>query len=220
MWFGIVLVALTILLGPSLALGQTPYTGSRGGGGSTELDDLQRPFDASDLEMQQLMRTLHTGTGCGKGTGQRCSEREARFAGGGDRLARYLIEQFEASLREGYPDRLTYLSYVAYTHSEAGFQYLTDRVRNRSDLSADDAETAIHALGKTADARAIDEILRVLRDEVDDPRERSAAIRALVWTMERTGSRRDDAVRALRDLGSDPEVSYYVNKKLKELGVQ
>jgi hypothetical protein len=38
--------------------------------------------------------------------------------------------------------------------------------------------------------------------------------------MERTGSRSDDAVRALQDLESDPGVSYYITKKLRELSVE
>ena len=205
---------LPVLLHANPSLGQI----SDGVGGTT-FDQVNRPFDSSDRDMQQLMDSLHDGGSCGKDPGQRCSETEARFAAGGDRLARYLIRQFEAGLSEGYPNRVTYLSYIAYTHSEVGFQYIADRVRNRSGLSEDDAENSIHALGRTADARAIDETLRVLRDEVAHCRERSAAIRALVWTMERTGSRRDDAIRVLRDLGSDRRVSYYVNKKLKELGV-
>jgi hypothetical protein len=219
MAYEVLVVVLSASLWAMPSLAQATYEGSRGGGGPATSIRTHRPFDSSDREMQALMEALHGLGPCGRGPGQRCSEVEQRFSGGGDRLARQLVVQFEAGIREGYADRLTYLNYIAYTHSEVGFQFIADRVRSRADLSDDDAEAAIHALGRTSDARAIDELLRVLRDEVAHSRERSAAIRALVWTLERTGSRRDDAIRALRDLQSDPEVSYYVDKKLRELGV-
>jgi hypothetical protein len=86
---------------------------------------------------------------------------------GGDRLARYLIAQFEKSIELGYPDRLTYLSYIAKTKSRTGFDYVKDRVENRSVLSVEDQRYAVRALSHTGQDEAIDIAIDLINTESD-----------------------------------------------------
>lgn len=125
-----------------------------------------RPFDDSDPDMQALMGQVYAQGGCAQ-PGRPCEPAHNLMRLGGNRLADYLIRQFELGLEQGYPDRLTYLSYIAYTESDSGFRYIRDRVRNREELSLDDQRYAARALSYTAEPKAIPIAFELLESEHD-----------------------------------------------------
>lgn len=140
------------------------------------------------------------------------------WADGGDRLARYLIRQIEASEAEGYPRRAHPLGLVAHTRSETGFTYLRGLVEERESLGSF-GTFAIEALSETRDGRALDDMLGILEEDGPGSPQRSAAIRGIVRLLEDTGSRRRDAVAALRALQSDPKAADYVTRSMISLGI-
>jgi hypothetical protein len=157
-----------------------------------------RPFDDSDPAMQALMGEVYARGGCAR-PGQRCEPAHRVLVRGGDRLARYLIDQFERSISAGYPDRLTYLEYTASTESETGFQYIRHRVRRGPELGRDDYEYAARALSKTGHDGAIDEAFRLLEEETDEM-VLFYAINTLWKVPLERGELRDDALARLLEL--------------------
>lgn len=125
-----------------------------------------RPFDDSDPEMQALMNEVYENGGCAR-PGEPCEAAAKLLRGGGDRLARYLIVQFTESLAAGYPNRLTYLSLIAYTNSNEGFRFVASRVRAGPDLDLADYQNAARALAHTGHRDAIPEAVRLLEQETD-----------------------------------------------------
>jgi hypothetical protein len=178
-----------------------------------------RPFDDTDVEMQSLMIDLQTGGGCPQGPHDGCPEVRQRFVGGGDRLAEYLIRQLELSEREGLPGSSLYLQYIAYTESETSFDYLVSRLRKRQSLSEAETGQTIMALGRIGDTRVIEEVIPVF-DESTSFDVRADVVRAVVRTMERSGTRPSHAVSWLRGLANQSEYQHYVTRKLKSLGIE
>jgi hypothetical protein len=120
-----------------------------------------RPLDDSDREMRQLVETFFEVTPCGNRERESdlrdgiCPEALGLLAGGGNRLAGYLIRQFEENEREGFPNRGTYLRLVAYTESDVATRYLLRLVDQREAAyranggNPLDLVEAIGALGRT-----------------------------------------------------------------------
>ena len=214
--------AIVLLWALSSGAEEQTCTGGRRVGGEgvrpAKLEDLIRPLDDSDPEMRDHVERIHTGGGCPTMPHRRCAEASQPWADGGDRLARYLIHQIEASEAEGYPRRAHDLNLVAHTRSETGFVYLRDLVAQRETLGSF-GMFAIKALSKTRDERALDEMLKILEEGGPGSPQRSAAIRGLVRLLEDTGSRRGDAVAALRVLQRDPKASDYVTRSMISLGI-
>jgi hypothetical protein len=157
-----------------------------------------RPFDDSDPEMKALMAQVYAQGGCAQ-PGERCKPASDLLVMGGDRLASYLITQFERSLKDGYPDHLTYLSYIAKTESETGFEYVLDRVRRKGELSVDDWRYAARALSHTGQDGAVDEALRLLATETD-PGVLDSAVNTLWRVAEARNHLRRDSLEKLLEL--------------------
>lgn len=167
------------------------------------------------------MRDLQEGgPRCPVGPRDGCPPVEEIFREGGDRLASYMIRQHEVSVREGYAETLTYLSYIGYTESDTAFEYLRDRLRDRRSFPKKYNRNVIRALGHTADERVMDEAMRLFEEESTDADYRADALRALVRTMEKTGSRRPDAVEFLRSLADHERYGWYARKHLALLGIE
>lgn len=178
-----------------------------------------RPFDDSDVEMQSLMKSLQFGGGCARGPQDECPGARERLAGAGDRLARYLVEQFERSDPARFAGRDLYLEYMAFTQSDTAFDFLIARLKSRADLSDSEIGQTVRALGYMGDERVIDEVMPVF-GEAETLDLRGHVIRAVVRTMELSGSQPAHAVAWLQTLAEQPDYQYYVSKKLKSLGVQ
>jgi hypothetical protein len=131
--------------------------------------------------------------------GQACQAAADLLQIGGDRLARYLIRQFEASLTDGYPNRLTYLSLIAETRSEVGFEYVLDRVRRKDDLPLEDWRYAARALSYTGRDAAVDEALQLL-DTQTDPAVLTSAVNTLWRVAEAQDELRPDTLARLLEL--------------------
>lgn len=156
-----------------------------------------RPFDASDPEMRCLMCRIYAVGGCAQ-PGKPCKPAQRLFRQGGDQLAAYLITQFERTIRDGYPNRYTTLSYIAYTQSETGFRFIRDRVANRDELPMNDRRWAVRALGHTGHPDAID----IAMELIDDPDKgiNTGAVNALWRVSIDTGVLREDVLEALLEL--------------------
>jgi hypothetical protein len=165
-----------------------------------------RPFDASDPAMQAYAEYLF------RGGGRDCAyngrfyrygygdDVRAQFVAGGDRLARYFIEQYEASLREGYVDAIRFLKYVAYTGSETAFAYLSELIRRGpSQLGSNEYRYALAALAKMLDPRSIDMFLHIVASE-EESGIRRIAVSGIGSILDRTEVDRPDAVNALRTI--------------------
>jgi hypothetical protein len=123
-----------------------------------------------------------------------------------------LITQFERSIDAGYPDRLTYLEYIADTRSQAGFEYVRHRVRRGPELELEDHRYAVRALSFTAHDRAIDEALRLLEEETDEGVV-SSAIKTLWRVPLARGELRDDALAKLLELKDAGHARVRVNAR-------
>jgi hypothetical protein len=159
----------------------------------------RRPLDDSDPEMRDLAETFFGQGSCNRGPGLRCPEAKAPLQAGGDRLASYLIRQYDESLLEGYPDTATILTAIAGTESKTGSLYIESLV----DAPRDDRERdfALSALRECASERCVDAALRVLdRTSALEPATRAAAIRAIAINVDEGKLDRPDAVAALRSL--------------------
>lgn len=141
---------------------------------------LTRPFDAADPEMQALMARAYAVGGCARPE-QTCEPAARLFREGGDRLARYLIGQYERSLRDGYPSSRTYLNYIAYTQSETGLDYILNRVQETRSRTLEEYHEAVAALSKTGRWGAVDEAVRIL-DADEPPSIREQAVNTL-WRV-------------------------------------
>ena len=174
----------------------------------------QRPYDDSDVEMQSLMLGLEERGGCPIGPHDGCAHVRSGLTDGGDRLATYLIDQVEQSKREGYKRTFNLLSYVAFTESETGFDYLAARLRNRDALTYQETRETIRVLGYASDERVFDEVIPIW-DETEDSNIRADVLRAVVRTIQRTETQPDHVVKFLR--GLDPKYHPFVTYQLPEL---
>ena len=125
-----------------------------------------RPLDDSDPEMQQLMKQVYAVGGCAQ-PGRPCQPAVDLVRGGGDRLAAYLITQYERTLEDGYSNWVTYLTLVGETQSDTGFEFISQRLERQPDLSIEERRALITALSHTAHEEAIDIALGILGSESD-----------------------------------------------------
>ncbi len=165
-----------------------------------------RPLDDSDPEMKEYFSSI-PGGGCGNELYfNRYFRRERvhrKFVAGGDRLARYFIRQYQASVDEGYVDSAGFLRYAAYTTSETAFSFiarLLEEARQRRDRAV--FRDALVALSRTEQPGAIDIALAVLATDGDFVA-RAYAIEVLRRTIDLTEARRPDAIDMLRAIEWD-----------------
>jgi hypothetical protein len=142
-----------------------------------------RALDDSDPDMKSLMVRFFDSVPCSERNDGLCEEAHGLLTGGGDRLAAYLIRQHEANEREGFPDRVTYLRLLGYTESRTAYDYLAvltaaeaKTLRENPGLDPFALQTALEALGRTRDLRALPAILELL--DVSDPGIQQAALNA------------------------------------------
>lgn len=200
------------------------FTGDRRSGGDGvgrwRVEDVIRPLDDTDPEMKAYLEQIDTGGGCPTMPRARCPEAFQPYADGGERLARYLVHHIEASNAEGYPRRSHYLTLLAYTRSDTGFHYLAALVDEWEPMAPAYILSAIQALGKTSDERALDSMLRLLAEDGPESRARSHALRGVFRLLGDTGSRRPDVVRVLRSLRTDERFGGYVAGEMLALGIE
>ncbi len=116
--------------------------------------------------MQQLMKQVYAVGGCAQ-PGRPCQPAVDLVRGGGDRLAAYLITQYERTLEDGYSNWVTYLTLVGETQSDTGFEFISQRLERQPDLSIEERRALITALSHTAHEEAIDIALGILGSESD-----------------------------------------------------
>jgi hypothetical protein len=153
-----------------------------------------RPLDDSDPEMKALLGTFFAETPCGNSATGLCEQAIAPLRGGADRLASYLITQYERNEAEGYPNHGTYLRLLGHTESMSACSYLTTLVRSRADASAADQSVlahqhlvfAIEGLGNTRQIEAIDPALEMI-DRFQDEEVQIRAVNALDRIQSRHG---------------------------------
>lgn len=146
-----------------------------------------RPLDDSDPEMKGLLGTFFEQTPCGNSATGLCEQAIALLRGGGDRLASYLITQYERNEAEGYPNHGTYLRLLGHSESKSACSYLTTLVRSRADALATDHSVlahqhlifAIEGLGNTRHLEAIDPALEMIDRFGDDEEIQIRAVNAL-----------------------------------------
>jgi hypothetical protein len=173
-----------------------------------------RPLDDSDPEMKALLGTFFQETPCGNSATGLCEEAIALLRGGGDRLASYLITQYERNEAEGYPNHGTYLRLLGHTESTSACSYLTTLAGSRADSFAADPSVlahqhlifAIEGLGNTRQMEAIDPTLQMI-DRFEDEEVRIRAVNALDRIQSKHGEQarvreRLLALRAERDAGA------------------
>ncbi|MGI9431708.1 MAG: hypothetical protein ACR2PQ_05825 [Myxococcota bacterium] len=184
------------------------------------VEDFIRPLDDTDPEMKAYLEQIHTGGGCPTMPRARCRDAFQPYADGGERLARYLVHHIEASHAEGYPRASHYLTLLAYTRSETGFQYLSALADEWEPGAPAYVLSGIQALGKTGDERALDSMLRLLAEEGPDSRAHAHALLGVFRLLDDTGSRRADAVHALRRLRKNERFGDYVAREMSVLGIE
>lgn len=159
-----------------------------------------RPPDDSDPEMQRLWVEILRSPNC-RDYSMRCEPRQRLFRFGGDRLAGYLIRQFEESLAGGYPGAGHYLLYVATTGSERGIRYVLDEFENPKRENGRSA--ALAGLLDAGDPRAIDLAVRLLNDPTVTGRASEVAMNVLRRNAEATETISSEGVQVLRRLESE-----------------
>ena len=159
----------------------------------------RRPLDDSDPEMRDLAQRFFGQGACNRGPGGRCPEAAQPLVDGGDRMARYLIRQYEQSLAEGYPDTATLMTAIGGTASPIGTSYVVERVERPRDET--EADFALSALQECRSGRAVDAALRLLdRAPRDDWRSRVQAVRAVEINLREGKLERPDALERLREI--------------------
>lgn len=156
------------------------------GDGSRIKRPLRRPWDDSDPEMRIVVEKYLGKSRCVRQPGERCpnwKERRADLVKEGDRLAEYLIRQYEASVAEGFFDTQTMLTMIARTESDMATQYLIGLAeRPRSDK---ELRFSLSALKECRSDKAIVAALRMLssqKPKLDGPT-RALAVRAVHWNL-------------------------------------
>jgi hypothetical protein len=165
-----------------------------------------RPLDGSDPEMKRYFSSIPGGD-CGNELQlNRYHRRESahrKFVEGGDRLALYLIRQYQASVAEGYVDSARFLNYAAHTTSETAFSFITrllEEARQRRDRV--NLLNALRALRWTEQPAAIDIALAILATE-EDSVVRTDAIEVVRRTVDFTEAHRPDAIEMLHAIEWD-----------------
>jgi len=165
-----------------------------------------RPLDDSDPEMKEYFSSIPGGD-CGNELQfNRYHRREyahRKFVEGGDRLALYLIRQYQASVDEDYVDSARFLNYAAYTTSETAFSFITRLLKEAQQRR--DRVTALDALGalsRTEQPGAIDIALEILATEGDSATT-AYAIQVVRRTIDLTEAHRPDAIDMLHAIEWD-----------------
>lgn len=165
-----------------------------------------RPMDDSDPEMKEYFSSIPGGD-CGNELQfNRYHRREyahRKFVAGGDRLALYLIRQYQASVDEGYVDSAQFLHYAAYTTSKTAFSFITqllEEAQQRRDRVT--LLDALGALGRTEQPEAIDIALEILATEGDSATT-AHAIQVVRRTVDLTEAHRPDAIDMLHAIEWD-----------------
>ena len=171
----------------------------------------RRPLDDSDPEMRGLAQRFFDQGPCNRGPGGRCPEAAQPLIDGGERMARYLILQYERSLKEGYQDVATIMTAIGATASRAGTDYVVGRIENPRDDG--EADHALRALRECRSSDAVDMALRLLdRTPRDDWRSRVQAVRAVEINLREGKLERPDAVERLREISVRADASQVERK--------
>lgn len=140
-----------------------------------------RPPDDSDPEMRRVWLEILGAPNC-KDFSMTCEPRASLFKSGGDRLAEYLIRQYEESVIQGHPGAGHYMLYIATTGSERGIRYVLDEYQNPKRTGGRSA--ALQGLLDARDPRASDVALRLLNDEKVTGRMSKLALEVLTRNAE------------------------------------
>ncbi len=183
-----------LLLSATIAQGQAPAVSIEeiaegihvniDSGDAEGFGEYLRPLDDSNPEMKQLMEAFFELTPCGNAPHGICDDALQMLVGGGDRLARYLIQQVEQNEAEGFPNRGTYLRLLGHTETEVAFVYLADLLQSRragyarGNIEHQSYLVAIESLGRTRRVEVIEKVMPVLEAD-DDPVFQNAAVNAL-----------------------------------------
>lgn len=196
----LVLAALLLLAGSAAAY-ETVVVGPEGSRGVT----VERcPLNDSDPEMKALLESLMGRGPCGSPSG--CPERRVGYEQGGERLARYIIAQYERCVSEGYY-ATELLSRIAFTSTDLGFQFLRSQVEaGPESVGMREYRFSLQALARVRDPRAIDVAVSVAQS--DEPKRiRSLAVQVAGEVMRASGVAPSYAVeflRVLEDRTSEP----------------
>ena len=149
-------------------------------------------YDDADPEMKTLLDTFFDLVPCPSPEGAPmtnsglCPRALALLSGGSDRLATYLIRQYESAIEPVPPiSRWTYLRLLGHTESETAVLYLSALAQREADAyaanPADDSALrfALEGLGRTRDLRAIPVAFAVLDRFPDEDEVRLRALGAL-----------------------------------------
>ena len=173
-----------------------------------------REPDDTDPEMRDLYKAIMSKGPCATAPEQPCLDALAGFQSGGDRLATYLIAQFEASAADERRGSHALLKRIAYTtgpDSSLGCEYLVARV----DADPDEGHAyelrdefylgAVNAL-RYCKSRPL-EVMRAAMDAYNrwpDSRVREGAYHAIRRNgLERGGVERDEALELIALIVAD-----------------
>ena len=166
----------------------------------------RRPFDDRDPEMKYLAQYYLAQGTCPTAPREPCVDAGKPLWEGGDRLARYLIAQYEASLDEGYPDTTTIVTAIGGTRSDTGLRYMERMIKKPR--TPRERKQGLTGLARCNRDEAIDIALQVLREsqDVDD---RRLAVKAISGNLYLLGHPRPDVEPVLEDIASNPEEGHY-----------
>lgn len=164
-----------------------------------------RPLDDSDPEMQMLAHLHFGGGGCNR-EGKVCWEKLGPLRGGGDRLALYLIRQYEETVREGALGERRLLTAVGGTGSREGLRYLRSLIDNPPSPKAHrDAILGLRYHGShEALALAFREYDRAQGADSQDRLCRAAALAAVRRNLQLFPTIPPGAERRLQDIADRP----------------
>jgi hypothetical protein len=153
-----------------------------------------RPYDDSDPEMRSLLDAFFDLTPCGPPGAGICPEAQDMLRGGGDRLATYLIRQYEGPEPPPPLSRWTYLRLIGHTESTTAFDYLSTLVATQADSVSADPTTdtttltfALEGLGRTKDPRIVPQALALLDRFPQNPDVRIRAVGAVGFVQLKHG---------------------------------
>lgn len=177
----------------------------------TGQDEIMRPPDNSDPEMQMLWNEITHTPSCNTVL-VLCEPRLGKVKGGGDRLAKYLISQYElAEIRKkGTGD--SYLRFVGAT-GERGVSYLLEKASRPETM-----QIGLEGLLFAADVRAIDKAVWVLSKE-DFNLPGVLAVGVVRLNMITSGTIRESDLALLRRLEQDEKrgLRGWASRALKDL---
>ncbi len=161
-----------------------------------------REPDATDPEMAELLR-IYLSQGRCPYDQRPCRNKRLPLAIYGDRMARYLIGNYQAAMREGYPVNGTLLAMIAATESPTGITFLQGLVTNGA---PEERVYGVRAAGRCRDQRGIDAVLSVVRaSQTSDPYLTLLGLHAIKNLLVELGSDRTDAMTLLDDVGKRRE---------------